>query len=370
MKNNKICIIGNGLAGLTTAIVLKDHNIDIDVYYEEKKLKANVDKRTTAISSHNYLFLKKNINNLNQNLFWPNKKINLFKEEKNKFFNFLNFEDKKSIIYIFENYKLKSLLAKISKKIKINLIKKKITDIKKISKQYDLIILCLGNNSNLYDELGVNRSIKKNYNETSLTGYIEHDFKNMSAKQHFLKEGPLAILPFAKKKFSFVWSIKNKYFYENKENLKNIIIQNIQRVLNTKKNLIISNFQHYPIKLDVKTKYYNKNTLILGEGLHSIHPLAGQGFNLVLRDIRELKDVIKNNLSLGFSLKDSLLLEKFYQERKSENILISLGVDLTRNFFKKNSYFDPIKNLILKNIGRNNTIKNLSKAIADKGIHN
>ena len=72
MKNNKICIIGNGLAGLTTAIVLKDHNIDIDVYYEEKKLKANVDKRTTAISSHNYLFLKKNINNLNQNLFWPN----------------------------------------------------------------------------------------------------------------------------------------------------------------------------------------------------------------------------------------------------------------------------------------------------------
>ena len=45
-------------------------------------------------------------------------------------------------------------------------------------------------------------------------GYVKHKFKTLNTSQFFLKEGPLAILPFSKNYFSFVWSVK-KYFFEN-----------------------------------------------------------------------------------------------------------------------------------------------------------
>ena len=57
-------------------------------------------------------------------------------------------------------------------------------------------------------------------------------------------------------------------------------------MLKNKQNITISNIQSYPISLSIRRQYYKKNILILGEGLHTIHPVAGQGFNLVLRDIK------------------------------------------------------------------------------------
>ena len=59
------------------------------------------------------------------------------------------------------------------------------------------------------------------------------------------------------------------------------------------------------MKLSLKRNYYKKNTIILGDGLHVVHPLAGQGFNLILRDIKIIVDLICYNLKLGLSIKDS-----------------------------------------------------------------
>ena len=53
---------------------------------------------------------------------------------------------------------------------------------------------------------------KKNYKEHSITCSVKHQIKNIGAQQFFLKEGPLAILPYNKNKFSVVWSIEDKYF--------------------------------------------------------------------------------------------------------------------------------------------------------------
>ena len=62
MKKQKICIIGDGLAGLTTALTLKNLDLDIDVYYKKIKSVSNADKRITAVSESNYKFIyEKNI---------------------------------------------------------------------------------------------------------------------------------------------------------------------------------------------------------------------------------------------------------------------------------------------------------------------
>ena len=80
MKSQKICIIGDGLAGLTTALSLAKLNIEIDLFYTKKKLSYEKDTRTTAISKSNFNFIKKIISLKNNNLFWPSKNINLFYE--------------------------------------------------------------------------------------------------------------------------------------------------------------------------------------------------------------------------------------------------------------------------------------------------
>ena len=367
MSKQRICIVGDGLSGLMIAAVLgKEPGVEVNLV--AKKGSKNLDKRTTAISETNFKFIKQNIKSLEPKLFWPSKKIELFYESSKEKINFLNLKDTNSnLMYVFENDKIKSNLLKEISKNKIKLIRKDINNLDEL-RHYDLIILCLGGKSKIYDKVIKRRSITKDYKEIAVTGYIKHNFKTLNTSQYFLKEGPLAILPFSKNYFSFVWSLKKKFFENNKEKIEHLIRTKISDLLKTNENINISNIQSYPVSLNLKRQYHRKNILILGEGLHTIHPVAGQGFNLVLRDIKKLKEIIKYYVSLGISVKNSYALIDFYKSRKPENTIMSLGVDVTHNFFKRNKYLDPFKELIVRNIKNNDTLKKFSKIISNQGL--
>ena len=378
MKVQKICIIGNGLAGLSAAKILSEEDITIDLYLgNNTKNKIEKDNRTTAISESSYQFIKKKLHT--KNIFWPSKEINLFCEEQNGIKNFLNFkEKKKNLMYVFENVELKKQLNKqILKKKNIKLIKKNITKVNYTNGSillneksifYDLIILSIGSHSELYNKISQERSIEKTYKEIALTTNIKHDSKIDNVSQFFLKEGPLAILPYNKKSFSVVWSVSNIFFNKNNKSIKKILTSKIKILLKKLKIKKITNIQSFPIKMSLKTKYFKSNILILGDGLHAIHPMAGQGFNLVLRDIKKLSELISKTLKLGMLFGNSFLLKDFYNARKPDNILIGLGVNLTNIFFKDNKYFSPIRKVILKNINNFKFIKKISQKISDKGI--
>ena len=363
MKKQRICIVGDGLSGLMTALALNKLE-GLEVHLISKKNKLLKDKRTTAVSASNYDFLNSVVGKLNKKLFWPSNKINLFYETKDQNMNFLNFnEDKKNLMYIFENDKVKVKLLKEIKKQKIKTLKKNINNLKDLS-GYDLKILCLGRSSKIYQNIIDKRSLDKDYKEVAITGYVKHSIKNLNTAQYFLKDGPLAILPFSKNSFSFVWSV-NKDFL--KKNLKNVIKSKICEILKTKK-IKISNQQSYPLMLNLKRTYYKKDILILGEGLHTVHPVAGQGFNLVLRDIKKLQEILKYYTGLGMSLRSCPALEDFTSNRKAENIITGIGIDLTHNFFKQNKLLDPFKETILKSVSKNNTFKKISKFISNQGL--
>ena len=367
MNKQRICIVGDGLSGLMTAVVLsKVQGVEVNMI--AKKASKNLDKRTTAISDTNFKFINQNIPSLVQKMFWPSKKIELFYETSKEKVNFLNLNDANSnLMYVFENDKVKKkLLSEISKN-KIKLIKKNLKNLDEL-KNYDLIILCIGGKSKIYDNIIKIRSIKKDYKEIAITGYVKHNFKTLNTSQFFLKDGPLAILPFTKNYFSFVWSVKKSFYENNSKKIKNLIKNKIKELLKYKRDVIISNIQSYPISLGIRRQYHQKNILILGEGLHIIHPVAGQGFNLVLRDIKKLKQIIRYYVGLGISIKNSYALNDFYNSRKPENIIMSLGVDATRSFFKKNKYLDPYKEIIVKNIKNNETLKKFSKIISNQGL--
>ena len=212
------------------------------------------------------------------------------------------------------------------------------------------------------------RSIQKNYKEIALTATVKHNSKISKVSQFFLKEGPLAILPFSKNMFSVVWSVSNIFFQKYNKSLKKILNEKIKILLYNAEIKKIENIQQFPIRLNLKTKYFKRNVLILGAGFHAVHPMAGQGFNLVLRDIKKLSELISSALKLGLSLKNSFLLKDFYHSRKPENTILGLGIDLTNIFFKDNKYFFPMKKIILSSIYKFKFIKKISQIISDKGI--
>ena len=131
MKLQKICIIGEGLAGLTTTAVLSKQNVSIDFYSGTNKKNLSLDKRTTAISESNFQYIKKELNLNKNSFFWACKKINLFFEDEKKIINFLNFNEKdKNFMYIFQNKDLrKKLKKKIFLKKNIKLINKSVEEI-------------------------------------------------------------------------------------------------------------------------------------------------------------------------------------------------------------------------------------------------
>jgi 2-polyprenyl-6-methoxyphenol hydroxylase-like FAD-dependent oxidoreductase len=152
MKKQRICIVGDGLSGLMSAIALNNLP-NLEVHLIAKKNKSLNDKRTTAISESNFNFFHDIMSKTHAKLFWPSKKINLFYETNDQKINFLNFnEDVNNLMYVFENNKIKEILLKEIKKKKIKIIQKKITRITDLD-TYDLKVLCLGRESKIYKNI-------------------------------------------------------------------------------------------------------------------------------------------------------------------------------------------------------------------------
>jgi 2-octaprenyl-6-methoxyphenol hydroxylase len=108
--------------------------------------------------------------------------------------------------------------------------------------------------------------------------------------------------------------------------------------------------------------------LAFGDLLHKIHPLAGQGFNMTIRDIKILLDIIKKKVDIGLSLDSSVSLE-FQNKIKHKNFIFSNGVDLIHELFNverkmKTSFLSKS----VKQISNYPSINKIFTKIADKGI--
>ena len=119
--------------------------------------------------------------------------------------------------------------------------------------------------------------------------------------------------------------------------------------------------------LNLKSYYY-KNVLAFGDILHKIHPLAGQGFNMTIRDIKLFLEIVKRKKNLGLPLDVSANIE-FEKKIKHKNLFFSQGIDLVYEFFNLERKLNS--NLLGKSLqvlGRNAQINNFFTKIADRGI--
>ena len=362
-----ICLIGDGLTSLVLAKILVNKKINVSLYGKKNK-GIKFKSRTIGLSTSNFEFFSNEIINLKKKNVWPIKQIEVYSEKYNnqKILNFKN--SKRQLLSIIKNNEIYELLNN-------NLTKKKLFKkffitgndfYRKIlkEKKYDLIINCDGGNR--ISKNFFYKKINKNYNSCAYTTIIKHKkISNFKAVQIFTKLGPIAFLPISNYETSIVFSIiKNKSILNEKE-VKNLIYQYSNNYYKIKK---FTKLEKFELKFSALRNYHYKNIMMFGDGIHRVHPLAGQGFNMTLRDIKILCKIIQDRIDLGLHLNETIFVE-FENKMKHLNFIFGSSIDFIYEVFKLDNKLDnKCLNYLLKFANKNKFLHDLLSKYADRGL--
>jgi 2-octaprenyl-6-methoxyphenol hydroxylase len=354
----KVCIVGGGLISLVLAKALVNKGIYVDIYLNQK-FKSPNKSRTLGISKDNIQYLNKNILNV-EKILWKINKIEIYnKNLKNeKVLNFENNEDQ--LFSIIKNQDLHTILIKKLNRTKFFKYKKNIQKKDLHNKDYNLFINCDPNN--FITKKFFYKQMNKKYNSHAHTLIIKHKsiLNNNTAVQIFTNMGPMAFLPVSNKETSVVYSVKGN---------KNVDLTNLIKKYNMKYSITqISESCSFELKSSNLRYQHHNNILAFGELLHKLHPLAGQGFNMSLRDIKVLMDLIKFKIDHGLELDKSVCLD-FEKKTRHKNYLFSNSIDFIYEFFKlENKINNPILSKSIQYLGKNKLVNEFFIKFADKGI--
>ena len=340
----KICLLGNNLTNLVLANILLKKKINVDIISQDNPSLLINTIRTIAISNENYEFLRKNIKGFS-NIGWPTEKIKIY-SAKDKSSELFEFKNKNQSNFFLLKYSTLYNLMKKNKSLKfINLKNYNLDDIKK--REYSLIINSEQNNP--ITKKYFQKKIEKNYKSLAHTAIIDHKkIENKIASQIFTKNGPLAFLPLSKNQTSIVFSTNSRKLMD-----KSSLLQIINKYNHQYKITKISEVESVGIKFLVLRDYFFKNILSFGDLIHKVHPLAGQGFNMTIRDIKSLSNILEENIKLGID-DGEIIAEKFQEINKHINFMYGFGIDAINSFFKfdsklQNNLSEPIFKILKGN---------------------
>jgi len=150
-----------------------------------------------------------------------------------------------------------------------------------------------------------------------------------TAWQRFLETGPLALLPLADGRSSIVWSLpedeaQRVLALDDEAFLQALGVASdfrLGRVLGATKRAA------FPLRLQLAETYQAERFLLLGDAAHAVHPLAGQGVNLGLRDVVELRDTLVAAREAGSDIAAAHVLRRYARRRRSADTLDAWGFD-------------------------------------------
>jgi 2-octaprenyl-6-methoxyphenol hydroxylase len=196
------------------------------------------------------------------------------------------------------------------------------------------------------------------------------------AHQHFLPSGPLAILPLvgdasAEHRASLVWT-------ERTERAKALIAASPQAfeahlarrfgdMLGRPR--LIGPRMAYPLRLQVADRITGPRTALIGDAAHVIHPIAGQGLNLGLKDVGALTQVIIDAARIGEDIGSEMVLDRYARWRRFDSAGLALATDLlTRLFSNDLAPLRIARDLGLASVNRMPALRRLFMREAGAGL--
>ena len=354
----KIGIIGDGLTGKLVAIALFRLGYPIEIV-GKKGSKRSASPASISISNDSFNFLKElKIYEL-EKISNPINTIKLYENNKNYLdpdSMFFNKTKKIPLSYIV-------LKDQLNKALEQNI---KILKIKKVyeNKSYALNINTVANDTK-------SKNINWDYQEDAFTFIIKHEkVLNNCSRQFFLQDGPLAFLPISSNETSLVWSLA-----KNSEIRKLISVRsNLEKFLNSSFQMykdikINSKIENFPLRFNFLTSNIKPRKIIIGDISHRIHPIAGQGWNMTVRDIKHLYDLYKSKKKYGYDYGELSLLEQYETKVKYNNLIFASSIDLIRRLFKfKNKEISNLRKKGFRQLDKFPEIKNEIIKFADRGL--
>ena len=354
---HNIIIVGSGLVGMTLALMLsrKQYKVLILDKSSKKELLEVKDFRTSAISQGSSRILKEiSIWNKIKNKAQP---INEIYVSEGINSNELDFKSEAlnegPLGYIVDNTYLKKIIFK--EVLKSNFVKfvggVNIKDIKSTSGSATifsskgnfnapLIVGADGRNSKTRFFANI-KSFFYDYNQVAFVFNISHTLSHQSkALERFFTSGPLALLPMQnnnKKSSSVVWTVdsqlkekllKNKNFLNEFEKK---YAEAFGQITKTSKPTI------YNLNVVSCYEYFRERVVLVGDACQAIHPIAGQGLNLGLRDSYHLAKIISESLELGLDIGSRYVLKDYTNKRLIDKKLLIQATHRLNQLFSNNS---------------------------------
>ena len=219
------------------------------------------------------------------------------------------------------------------------------------------VLILSVNDENLLEQNDI-KFISQDLKQTAFSINVKGEFKKKKhAFQTFTSSGALAFLPYTHNQASLVWSLKNhsKELNYEKSELESKVNEYFEKEIGALK---IENIETHKLNFLYAKKLYHRNTVLMGNIAHNIHPIAGQGLNLSIKDISLFVEVILKYTSLGYEVNNRMAFKEFDQLRKIDNAAYSFGtLALDKMLKSKNTFLSMFANMGIKVLDKNNLLK-------------
>jgi 2-octaprenyl-6-methoxyphenol hydroxylase len=167
---------------------------------------------------------------------------------------------------------------------------------------------------------------------------LEHDHGGV-AYEHFLPTGPFAILPLTERRASLVWTETAAKGEALKSARPEVFEAHLRRRFGAFLGAVTVSGPRftYPLGLRLAERMTAPRTALLGDAAHSVHPIAGQGLNMGLKDVAALAEVLIEAVRLGEDPGSSAVLDRYARWRGVDNLGVALATDAFTRLFSNDN---------------------------------
>ena len=212
-----------------------------------------------------------------------------------------------------------------------------------------ILVIADGGKSGLADRLGF-ADRRRDYDSCALVCRVETDRPNrQTAYEHFVRTGPLALLPTGDCGYSVVWTLEPKESERLKVVTSEQFLEALQEIFSDRVGKFVElagERQVYPLKYSMLKEFIRPRVVVIGNAMHTFHPVAGQGFNLALRETTELVEILARYRDRGWDIGCYDALEEYQNRRKRESLAVGSFTDgLIRIFANDSSSQSRLRNI-------------------------